>query len=206
MPSVFGWYVQSPTPIVLNSLVFLYRYLIDDRAHKGWSHTFSKWCVSVYRTIVHVTMPSVLGWFAHSPSPIVLNSLVFLYRYLIDNRAHKGWSHTFSKWCVSVYRTIVHVTTPSVLGWFAQSLSPIVLNSHAFLSKCLIDDRAHKGWSLSFFKWCVSVHRTIVHVTTPSVLDWYVQSPSPIVLNSLVFLSTCLIDDRAHKGWSHTFS
>ena len=158
--------------------------------------------MSVHRTIVHVTTPSVLGWFAHSPSPIVLNSHAFLSTCLIDDRAHKGWSHTFSKWCVSVHRTIVQVTTPSVLGWFAHSPSPIVLNSHAFLFKCLIDDRVHKGWSHTFSKWCVSVYRTIVHVTMPSVLGWCAQSPSPIVLNSLVFLSTCLIDDRAHKGWS----
>ena len=126
---------------------FLSMCLIDDRAHKGWSHTSSKWCVSVYRTIAHVITPSVLGWFAHSPSPIILNSHAFLSTCLIDDRAHKGWSHTFFKWCVSVHRTIVHVTTPSVLGWFAHSPSPVVLNSHAFLSKCLIDDRAHKGWS-----------------------------------------------------------
>ena len=140
------WCAQSPSPIVcsiddpspivsvhrtmvLNSLVFLCRCLIDDRADKGWSHTFSKWCVSVHRTIVHVTTPSVVGWCAQSPSPIVLKSLVFLCRCLIDDRARKGWSHTFSKWCVSVHRTIVHVTTPSVVGWCAQSPSPIVLNS-----------------------------------------------------------------------------
>ena len=205
-PSVVGWCAQSPSPIVLKSLVFLCRCLIDDRARKGWSHTFSKWCVSVHRTIVHVTTPSVVGWCAQSPSPIVLNSLVFLCRCLIDDRARKGWSHTFSKWCVSVHRTIVHVTTPSVVGWCAQSPSPIVLNSLVFLCRCLIDDRADKGWSHTFSKWCVSVHRTIVHVTTPSVVGWCAQSPSPIVLNSLVFLCRCLIDDRARKGWSHTFS
>ena len=115
---------------------------------------------------------------------------------VIDDRAHKGRSESISKWCVSVHTNTIHVTTPSVFGWFAQSPSPIALNSYTFLCRCLIDNRAHKGRSQSIFEWCMSVHSNTIQVTTPSVFGWFAQSPSPIVLSSRAFFYRCFIDDR----------